>query len=64
MAILRRKRQAGEAETTSICRFASGAAAHVLSGFCGTAEEVAGKLSKHGHSEEAKTMKNLHLADS
>ena len=27
------------------------------------AEEVAEKLSKYGHSEEAKTTKNLHLAD-
>jgi len=42
----------------------SGAEAPVFRGLCGTAEDVAEKLSKHGHSEEAKTTKNLHLADS
>ena len=36
----------------------------VFSGFCGTAEQAAERLSKYGHFEEEKTTKNLHLADS
>jgi len=58
IAIMRKMTQLAEQRRTS------GAEAPVFIGFCGPAEEVAEKLSKHGHSEEAKTTKNLHRADS
>ena len=45
-------------------RQTSGAKAPSFFGVFGTAEEDAEKLPKYGHSEEAKTTKNLHLADS